>query len=306
MQACLQDRHLLCALLSGMAVLFRQTNAVWACFILGVSYLAVTYQLSHGLPAMTVANTSASGFASCAGQLFTEALQAGCCMLVSSGACSVHCCSLRPCASVPHSLVQGTLSLSNRESTLPVPAQGYPAQCAQSPALEWALKLPGQNPARMSPYASHVLHTGHLGQPSPGVTLPVPFLFCRNMEPIRPALTQLCAGCRAAPGLQSGTQQARGCFGGAGPAPPQTPATGAGLCPWKASQGATCAPCGHFAAGGPDPKGKLRTLGGCCCALGCPAQHEQAGQLGGMPPSATRKLSMVDAHPVEGVWWRLR
>ena len=41
MQACLQDRHLLCALLSCMAVLFRQTNAVWVCFILGVSHLAV-------------------------------------------------------------------------------------------------------------------------------------------------------------------------------------------------------------------------------------------------------------------------
>ena len=44
MQACLQDRHLLCALQSGVAVLFRQTNAVWVCFILGVSHLAVGSQ----------------------------------------------------------------------------------------------------------------------------------------------------------------------------------------------------------------------------------------------------------------------
>ena len=36
-QACLQQRNLLSAVLGSIAVLFRQTNAVWLVFILGVS-----------------------------------------------------------------------------------------------------------------------------------------------------------------------------------------------------------------------------------------------------------------------------
>lgn len=36
-QACLKHRYHISALLAGWSVLFRQTNAVWVCFIIGVS-----------------------------------------------------------------------------------------------------------------------------------------------------------------------------------------------------------------------------------------------------------------------------
>ena len=46
MQACLKGQVLLSALLSATAVLFRQTNAVWAVFILGVSLCLSLLHLS--------------------------------------------------------------------------------------------------------------------------------------------------------------------------------------------------------------------------------------------------------------------
>jgi hypothetical protein len=39
LQACLKHRYKVSALLAGWAVLFRQTNAVWVCFIIGVGLL---------------------------------------------------------------------------------------------------------------------------------------------------------------------------------------------------------------------------------------------------------------------------
>ena len=47
-QACLQQRTLLSGLLGAAAVLFRQTNAVWVAFILGVHPVSVS---SRGSPA---------------------------------------------------------------------------------------------------------------------------------------------------------------------------------------------------------------------------------------------------------------